>query len=187
TLVDLDDPIHMKLRGLTQSWFMPPSLKKLEARIAQLAKDHVDRMQDLGSQCDFVKEVALWYPLRVIMMILGVPPEDERFMLKMTQEIFGPGDPDVAAETAHKADTAAFGAQGEQTVDLMQTAMKLFEYFGAITVDRRKHPKDDLSSVIANGMVDGQPIGEREAMSYYIIVATAGHDTTSSTTAGGLL
>jgi cytochrome P450 len=187
TLVDLDDPVHMKLRGLTQSWFMPPNLKKLEARIGQIAKDHVDRMAALGGSCDFVKEVALWYPLRVIMMILGVPPEDEPFMLKMTQEIFGPGDPDVAAQTAHKADTAAFSASGEQAVDLMQTAMKLFEYFGAITVDRRRNPKDDVATVIANGMIDGEPIGEREAMSYYIIVATAGHDTTSSTTAGGLL
>src|SRR5262245_23537348 len=188
TLVDLDDPVHMKLRGLTQSWFMPPNLKKLEARIAQIAKDHVDRMAALGGECDFVKEIALWYPLRVIMMILGVPPEDEPFMLKMTQEIFGPGDPDVAAQTEHKADTGgALGNEGETAVDLMQTAMKLFEYFGAITVDRRKNPKDDVASVIANGMIDGQPIGDREAMSYYIIVATAGHDTTSSTAAGGLL
>jgi cytochrome P450 len=186
TLVDLDDPIHMKLRGLTQSWFMPPNLKKLEARIAQIAKDHVDRMAALGSECDFVKEVALWYPLRVIMMLLGVPPEDEPFMLKMTQEIFGPGDPDVTAEADHKADTGAFSAAG-QSVDLMQTAMKLFEYFGAITADRRKNPRDDVASIIANGMIDGQPIGDREAMSYYIIVATAGHDTTSSTVAGGLL
>ena len=58
-----------------------------------------------------MKEIALWYPLRVIMMILGVPPEDEPFMLKMTQEIFGPGDPDVAAQTEHKADTAAPSAR----------------------------------------------------------------------------
>ena len=187
TLVDLDDPVHMKLRGLTQSWFMPPNLKKLETRIAQIAKEHVDRMQALGGNCDFVKEIALWYPLRVIMMILGVPPADEAFMLKMTQEIFGPGDPDVAATTEHKADSAAFGAERDTGVDLFQTAQKLFEYFGAITVDRRKHPKDDVSSVIANGMIDGAPIGDREAMSYYIIVATAGHDTTSSTASGGLL
>ncbi len=188
TLVDLDDPIHMKLRGLTQSWFMPPNLKKLEGRIAEIARDHVDRMQALGSQCDFVKEVALWYPLRVIMMILGVPPEDEPFMLKMTQEIFGPGDPDVAAQTTHKTETGgAFGSGEGQSVDLMQTAARLFEYFGAITKDRRAHPKDDVSTVIANGMVDGKPIGDREAMSYYVIVATAGHDTTSSTAAGGML
>jgi cytochrome P450 len=186
TLVDLDDPIHMKLRGLTQSWFMPPNLKKLEARIAGIAKDHVDRMAALGTECDFVKEVALWYPLRVIMMLLGVPPEDEPFMLKMTQEIFGPGDPDVTAQADKTADTAMTGASGV-SVDLMQTAMQLYQYFGAITADRRKNPRDDVASIIANGMIDGQPIGDREAMSYYIIVATAGHDTTSSTVAGGLL
>ncbi|MBI1238718.1 MAG: cytochrome P450 [Alphaproteobacteria bacterium] len=186
TLVDLDDPIHMKLRALTQSWFMPPNLKKLEERIAGIAKDHVNRMEDLGSQCDFVKEVALWYPLRVIMMIMGVPPEDEAFMLRMTQEIFGPGDPDVTATATAKTDSGAFSAEGE-SVDLMQTALALYDYFGKVTADRRKNPRDDVASVIANGMIDGQPIGDREAMSYYIIVATAGHDTTSSTASGGLL
>ena len=48
TLVDLDDPVHMKLRALTQGWFMPPNLRKLEARIAALAKEHVDHMASLG-------------------------------------------------------------------------------------------------------------------------------------------
>jgi cytochrome P450 len=186
TLVDLDDPVHIKLRALTQGWFMPPNLKKLEARIAGLAKEHVDRMAALGGECDFVKEVALWYPLRVIMEILGVPRSDEHFMLKMTQEIFGPGDPDVTEQSDNKTEDG-MSVTSDQGVNLLQTAQELFRYFGAITLDRRAHPKDDLSSVIANGQIDGAPIGEREAMSYYIIVATAGHDTTSSTASGGLL
>ncbi|MCA8903187.1 MAG: cytochrome P450 [Hyphomonas sp.] len=186
TLVDLDDPVHMKLRTLTQSWFMPPNLRKLEARIGALAKEHVDHMASLGSSCDFVKEVALWYPLRVIMEILGVPRSDEKFMLRMTQEIFGPGDPDVADESENKAEDG-MTMTSDTGVDLLKTAQELFAYFGAITEDRRKQPKDDVASVIANGMIDGQPIGDREAMSYYIIVATAGHDTTSSTASGGLL
>jgi cytochrome P450 len=186
TLVDLDDPVHMKLRALTQSWFMPPNLRKLETRIAALAKEHVDHMASLGGQCDFVKEVALWYPLRVIMEILGVPRSDEQFMLKMTQEIFGPGDPDVAGESDNKAEDGQT-VTSDQGVDLLKTAQELFQYFGAITEDRRANPRDDVSTVIANGQIDGQPIGEREAMSYYIIVATAGHDTTSSTVSGGML
>ncbi len=186
TLVDLDDPVHMKLRALTQAWFMPPNLRKLEDRIAALAKEHVDHMASLGGECDFVKEVALWYPLRVIMEILGVPRSDEKFMLKMTQEIFGPGDPDVAGESENKSDEGVT-VTSDQGVDLLKTAQELFQYFGAITEDRRANPRDDVSSVIANGQIDGQPIGEREAMSYYIIVATAGHDTTSSTVSGGML
>lgn len=186
TLVDLDNPQHMKLRALTQGWFMPPNLKKLEARIADMAREHVDHMASLGGECDFVSEVALWYPLRVIMEILGVPRSDEKFMLKMTQEIFGPGDPDVAAQSDNKSDDGVT-VTSDQGVDLLKTAQELFQYFGAITVDRRANPKDDVASVIANGQIDGQPIGDREAMSYYIIVATAGHDTTSSTASGGLL
>lgn len=188
TLVDLDDPIHMKLRALTQGWFMPGNLKKLESRIAEIAKTHVDRMAELGPECDFVKEVAVWYPLRVIMEILGVPPSDEPFMLKLTQEIFGAGDPDVVAASqrvTRQGDGSFFGEP--KSVDLAQTAQELFKYFGAITEDRRKHPRDDLSTIIANGKVDGEPIDPFQAMSYYVIVATAGHDTTSSTAAGGFL
>jgi hypothetical protein len=64
--------------------------------------------------------------------------------------------------------------------------MDFMTYFNAITEDRRKSPRDDLASVIANGQVNGAPLGHLEAMSYYIIAATAGHDTTSSTTAGAL-
>jgi cytochrome P450 len=188
TLVDLDDPVHMKLRTLTQSWFMPPNLKKIEARVGQIAKEHVDRMAELGSECDFVKEVAVWYPLRVIMEILGVPKSDEPIMLQLTQEIFGVGDPDVVAESQRARKSADGSWNGEvETVDLFQTAQVLFQYFGALTADRRANPKDDVASIIANGMIDGAPIGEREAMSYYVIIATAGHDTTSSTASGGLL
>ena len=47
-------------------------------------------------------------------------------------------------------------------------------------------PGYTLASVIANGEIDGKPLGHLEAMSYYIIAATAGHDTTSSTTAGAM-
>lgn len=184
TLVDLDDPEHMKLRKLTHEWFLPPNLRKLEAKVAEIAKDHVDRMAAMGGECDFVNEVALWYPLRVIMHLLGVPPEDEPRMLRMTQEIFGAGDPDVVARSQH-INKVPIGT--EQQVDLFALAQEFFAYFGAITADRRANPRDDLSTVIANGLIDGQPIGELQAMSYYVIVATAGHDTTSSTVSGGLL
>jgi cytochrome P450 len=104
----------------------------------------------------------------------------------MTQEIFGPGDPDVVKESDHVTSDAGLYGEG-RNVDLAKTAMELFAYFGALSADRRAHPKDDVATVIANGMIDGAPIGDREAMSYYVIVATAGHDTTSSATAGGML
>lgn len=184
TLVDLDDPEHMKLRRLTHSWFLPPNLKKLEGEIAAIAKAHVDHMQSLGPTLDFVNEVALWYPLRVIMKILGLPASEENTMLRMTQEIFGPQDPDVMARSKQLTSTAEGSANTQ--VDVIALAQEFFAYFGAVTEDRRKQPRDDLATVIARGEIDGRPINPVEATSYYAIVATAGHDTTSSTASGGL-
>lgn len=190
TLVDLDDPKHMALRKLTHNWFLPPNLRQLEGEIAALAKRHVDHMAALGGQCDFVNEVALWYPLRVIMHILGLPAEDEPVMLRMTQEIFGPQDPDVMARskqlTTDPGGPMGAAGSGNAQVDLFALVQEYFAYFGKVTADRRANPRDDLATVIATGIVDGEPIGELEAMSYYAIIATAGHDTTSSTAAGGL-
>ena len=188
TLVDLDDPLHMKLRRITNTWFMPQNLKKLEPQIAAIAKAHVDRMAALGGECDFVNEVALWYPLRVIMMILGLPEADENRMLQMTQEIFGPQDPDVVGRS--RILTQGLGgpeATGNPQVDIFALVQQFFAYFGEVMQDRRANPRDDLATVIAQGMVDGQPIGMLEAISYYAITVTAGHDTTSSTASGGLL
>ena len=188
TLVDLDDPLHMKLRRITHTWFLPQNLKKLEPQIAAIARTHVDRMAALGGQCDFVNEVALWYPLRVIMMILGLPDSDENRMLQMTQEIFGPQDPDVVARS--RILTQGSGgpqATGNPQVDLFALVQQFFAYFGEVMQDRRANPRDDLATVIAQGTVDGEPIGMLEAISYYAITVTAGHDTTSSSASGGLL
>jgi cytochrome P450 len=59
-------------------------------------------------------------------------------------------------------------------------------YFGKITESRRANPRDDLASVIANGRINGAYLPPLDLTSYYMIVATAGHDTTSSTTAGAM-
>ncbi len=77
TLIHMDAPDHLKYRALTQGWFMPQNLRRLEDQIRVLAKAAVERMAATGGRCDFVKEVALHYPLHVIMSIMGVPEEDE--------------------------------------------------------------------------------------------------------------
>ncbi|MEN3975542.1 cytochrome P450 [Emcibacter sp. SYSU 3D8] len=172
TLIHMDNPDHRIFRAMTQEWFQPRSLGKLQQRITELAKRTVDRMAQ-SKYCDFVADVAVWYPLQVIMMILGAPESDEPLLLKLTQELFGPQDPDMQRQEADAPD--------------MGTVQQFFAYFSAMTDARRANPRDDVATVIANATIDGRPIGHLEAMSYYIIIATAGHDTTSSATSGGLL
>ena len=173
TLIDMDGEDHRAYRGLTQAWFMPGNLKKLEARMSELAKRYVDLMMEKGPTCDFAREIAVYYPLHVIMSILGVPESDEPLMLRLTQELFGGADPDMKRQDTD--DTAG-----------TNTIMDFFVYFNKMTAERRACPGEDLASVIANAKLKGCPLGDLETASYYIIVATAGHDTTSSTIAGGL-
>ncbi|MBI1238021.1 MAG: cytochrome P450 [Alphaproteobacteria bacterium] len=180
SLVQMDNPDHFNYRKLTQSWFMPQNLRKLEARIREIAKSFVDRMAAKGDRCDFARDVAFLYPLHVIMEVIGVPEVDEPLMLKLTQELFGSADPDLNRNAAEMQDVDAAIASLQAVVGDFIT------YFNAMTESRRAQPRDDLASVIANGKINGEPLGYLEAMSYYIIAATAGHDTTSNTTAGGL-
>ncbi|HWW56461.1 MAG TPA: cytochrome P450 [Sphingopyxis sp.] len=181
SLVQMDAPDHMKYRLLTQSWFMPKNLKAVEDRVRQIARETVDRMLETGGQCDFARDVAANYPLRVIMDILGVPPEDEPRMLMLTQQLFGSTDPEL--NRSREAITSA-----EQAIAMLNFVIADFEnYFGALTADRRAHPREDIATVIANAMVGGEQIPDRELAGYYMIIATAGHDTTSASTAGAIM
>ncbi|MEO8925879.1 MAG: cytochrome P450 [Caulobacteraceae bacterium] len=180
SLVQMDPPDHPKYRVLTQAWFLPQNIRRLEERIRQIARAHIDRMADLGGECDFVRDVALTFPLRVIMEILGVPAADEPRMLRLTQELFGATDPDL--NRSH----SLVEERDDSLADLQAVIADFFSYFKQITDDRKARPTDDLASVIANSQLDGGPLGDFEAMSYYVIVATAGHDTTSSSTAGAV-
>lgn len=180
-LIHMDAPDHMKYRLLTQNWFMPANIRKLEDDIRRLARRTVDKMAAMGDRCDFANDIALGYPLHVIMSILGVPEEDEPKMLALTQDLFGRDDPDKARDGVSAAsDPAAYVAMVQGIID------EFNGYFAKISAARRADPKDDLATVIANAEIAGAPISDLDAMSYYMIVATAGHDTTSASSAGAI-
>lgn len=179
SLVQMDEPEHMKYRALTQAWFMPANIKKREEDVRALARDAVEGFVDQPGRCDFVRDVALHYPLRVVMNILGVPQEDMPRMLKLTQELFGAQDPETRRFQEALSD--------DQYAQILLAVVQDFtDYFEAISADRRANPRDDLATLIANAQIDGQPLPPFERTGYYTIIATAGHDTTSSSTAGAM-
>jgi cytochrome P450 len=172
TLIHMDDPQHRVVRAIGADWFRPRAMRGLEVRIAELARRYVDRMADLAGECDFAAQVAVHYPLYVILSLLGLPESDFQRMLTLTQELFGGGDEERR--------------RGATPEELLEPLLDFFAYFQGITAARRAAPTGDLASAIANARVDGEYLSDIETASYYVIIATAGHDTTSSTIAGGL-
>ena len=55
------------------------------------------RLQQADGKCDFAPDIALRYPLRVIMNVLGVEDEAEDLMLRLTQEVFAVSDAEANA------------------------------------------------------------------------------------------
>jgi cytochrome P450 len=172
TLIHLDDPQHRVVRAIGADWFRPKAMRALKVRVDELAKNYVDKMMTVGPECDFVQEVAVNYPLFVIMSLLGIPESDFARMLKLTQELFGSDDSEFK--------------RGSSNEDQLPALLDMFGYFNAVTASRREHPTEDLASAIANARIDGEPLSDIDTVSYYLIVATAGHDTTSATISGGL-
>ncbi|GBE66828.1 cytochrome P450 [Mycobacterium sp. MFM001] len=172
TLIHMDDPQHRVVRAIGADWFRPKAMRALKVRVDELAKIYVDKMMAAGTECDFVQEVAVNYPLYVIMSLLGIPESDFPRMLRLTQELFGGDDEEFK--------------RGNTSEEQLQILLDFFGYFNAITASRREHPTEDLASAIANARVDGEPLSDLDTASYYVIIATAGHDTTSATISGGL-
>ncbi|WP_024802924.1 cytochrome P450 [Nocardia sp. BMG51109] len=172
TLIHMDEPQHRVVRAIAADWFSPKSMKAMGERIEQLAKQYVDKMRDAGGECDFVREVSVNFPLYVIMSLLGVPEADFPRMLKLTQELVGSDDDELRRS-----------APPDET---MNSLLEMFAYFQHLTAAWREHPTGDLGSTIANARIDGEPLSDVDTMSYYAIIATAGHDTTSSSISGGL-
>jgi cytochrome P450 len=172
TLIHMDDPQHRVVRAIGADWFRPKAMRALKVRVDELAKIYVDKMMAAGPECDFVQEVAVNYPLYVIMSLLGLPEADFPRMLKLTQELFGSADSEFRRGTTDE--------------DQLPALLDMFQYFNGVTASRREHPTEDLASAIANARVEGEPLSDLDTVSYYLIVATAGHDTTSSTISGGM-
>ena len=173
TLIHMDDPQHRVMRAIGADWFRPKAMRALKVRVDELARIYIDKMRDVGPECDFVTDVAMNFPLYVIMSLLGLPESDFPRMLKLTREMFGGDDEELQRGTTPEEQLAVL--------------VDFFGYFSALTAARREQPTEDLASAVANARIDGEPLSDADTASYYVIIASAGHDTTKDAISGGLL
>jgi cytochrome P450 len=176
TIIEMDPPEHRAFRKVASPWFTPRALARVDAAVDRSARDLVDALAARGreGELDFATEIATRHPLRILSTILGVSREDEPRILRLTNQLFGADDPEMQRAGANRHEA------------MKELGLELFQLFSAIIADRRQNPRDDLASVLAQGQVDGAPMGPMETFGYYLITFTAGHDTTKNALAGGM-
>jgi cytochrome P450 len=160
----LDPPAHRTYRSLVEYAFRPGLLKERERVMRDMARDIIDRIID-RSECEFVSEVAIQLPMRVMYYLLGVRPEDERRVVQLTNAMLLADDPDFAENRA-----AGFEA-----------SLKLIEFGTGLAADHRANPRDDITTEVLNSELDGARLTDAEFGRFFQSLIGGGLETTRNT------
>jgi cytochrome P450 len=173
SMIVLDDPRHHRLRSIVQKAFTPRMVAQVEQAVADRTRGIVEGMVERhpDGECDFVTEIAAPLPLQIICDMMGIPAEDEQRVFHWTNVILGIGDEEIATE---------FG-------ELIQVSQEVGAYAYTLAEERRSNPGDDLTTALVQAEVDGEQLSSAEIASFFILLITAGNETTRNAISHGLV
>src|ERR1700751_3284619 len=165
-ILGMDPPRHTKHRNIVQAVFTPKMIRQKEESIRSNVAALIDDVIERGD-CDFVDDIAVELPLRIIADMLGVPQSDRRQLFEWTN-------------TLSRAAATADPQLG------MGALVEIGGYMSALTAERKANPTDDLVSRLIAAEVDGESLSEAEVTFFFGILMFAGNDTTRNTSSGGM-
>jgi linalool 8-monooxygenase len=149
-----------------QAVFTPKLIRQKEENVRATVTALIDDVIEKGA-CDFVDDIAVELPLRIIADMLGVPQDDRRQLFEWTNML-------------SKAAATADPQLG------MGALMEIGGYMTGLTAERKANPGEDLVSRMITAEVDGESLSEAEVIFFFGILMFAGNDTTRNTASGGM-
>jgi len=175
SMIDMDPPRHDELRGLIARRFTPRAVGVWEDQVRTVTREVLDAaLSDPTRPFDFVREISSEIPMQVFAEILGIPHEERRVIIEIGDRLLGNQDPEYRSnsdDSAHR--NLPFSSPA---------ALEMFEFGRRLAAERRKHPRDDIITQLAF-----EPLTQREFDVYFVLLATAGNETTRHTITHGLL
>jgi cytochrome P450 len=172
SMIDMDPPRHDELRGMLGRRFTPRAVHVWEEKIRTVTEEVLDLALE-KQEFDFVAEVSSEIPMQVFAEILGVPHEERRTVIELGDRLLGNQDPEFATgeDDAHRH--LPFSSP---------VALEMFEFGRGLAAARRKDPRDDIVTQLAF-----EPLSQQEYDVYFLLLATAGNETTRHTITHGML
>ena len=172
SMIDMDPPRHDELRGMLARRFTPRSVLVWEEKVRAVTQEVLDLALE-KEEFDFVHEVSSEIPMQVFAEILGVPHEERRVVIDLGDRLLGNQDPEFATgdDDAHKH--LPFSSP---------VALEMFEFGRRLAASRRSEPRDDIVTQLAF-----EPLTQQEYDVYFLLLATAGNETTRHTLTHGML
>jgi cytochrome P450 len=172
SMIDMDPPRHDQLRGLINRRFTPRAVNVWEDQVRTVTRQVLDEALPKG-EFDFVREISSEIPMQVFAEILGIPHDERREIIDIGDRLLGNQDPEykVPDDDAHRH--LPFSSPA---------ALEMFEFGRRLAKARRQHPQDDIITQLAF-----EPLTQQEFDVYFVLLATAGNETTRHTITHGLL
>ncbi|TKT76678.1 cytochrome P450 [Aquamicrobium sp. LC103] len=162
SMLELEPPVHTRLRTLVNRAFVSRQVERLRPRIEKLTNELIDRFEGEGS-ADLIPDFATPIPATVIAEMMGVPAETGPQLVAWSN--------DMVRMYMHQPTRAT-----EEQANASAKAFSEFIRFHA--AERRKSPGDDLLSVLIAAHESGEKLSEDELVSSAILLLNAGHEAT---------
>jgi methyl-branched lipid omega-hydroxylase len=172
SFINMDDPRHARQRGIVSRSFTPRQLEAVLASVETICAEVIDAMCERG-EVDLVETLSQPFPLLVICDMMGIPRSEFTTVLDATNVILGAGDPDF------------LGGRDPMTA-MFEAGMQLTMLMNELADERRKEPRDDLTSALVNAEGDEDILAPHEIAPFFILLAVAGNDTTRTALSRGM-
>jgi cytochrome P450 len=184
----MDGKLHLAMRNPHMQFFSPKFIENLKDKVSLKVKELLDAIAPLG-ECNLVDTVSSEIPIFSLCEILGVP-ESDRYKIKEWMTFLEMAQLVGATQAAEKnnlefSDKEKDSAPDQEMIKLFQSIVgEMFEYGRKILLERRKNPKNDLLTVIANIEIDGKKLPEEYLDGSWLLIIIAGNDTTRNSISG---
>ncbi|MGW3995340.1 cytochrome P450 [Amycolatopsis sp. NPDC004772] len=170
SILQLDPPLHNKMRKLVSRAFTPKVVADLEPRIAAITHELLDAIP-AGDRLELVEHLAYPLPVIVIAELLGVPAGDRTLFKGWVDKMFESSNQVSLVKKDENQDAAIRSS--------MEGQKALADYLGEHVDERRKQPREDLLTKLVEAELDGERLSRSDVVNFANILLLAGHITTT--------
>jgi cytochrome P450 len=181
-MLEYDPPEHTRYRRLVSKPFSRREVYTYEDGIRGLARDVVLEATQVGERFDYTELIAKQLPMRMLGHMLGVPDEDGDWLVTQGDALLGNLDPEMTDYAVGFTDTDQF----KHIPFRSPAALELYKYAERQAELRHECPGKDLITALLAPTIDGERLTDLQFKNLFVLMISAGNDTTRYTMAGGL-